>query len=314
MDQLNFHHLLYFRAAAREGGVVKAAERLHVSPPTVSAQIKLLEEQIGDRLFVRTGRGLVLTDLGTTVLHYADGVFDLGEELRAAVRLGEDPHPRRFTVGLSMAVPKLIAHHLLEPALALADPIELVCIEDDPDRLIARLATYSLDLVLSDAPRGAEVAVRAFDHLLGECGVSFFAAKPLAAKLKPGFPSSLDGAPMLLPTSHSALRPALEHWFQDLEIRPRSVATFDDSALMKVFGSTGAGVFPAPSVIEDEIKRQYKVQIVGRTDEVRERFYAISVERRLAHPAVVAISKQARQELFRSRNVKRGTKGRAETR
>lgn len=314
LEQLNFHHLLYFRAVAREGGVVKAAQRLHVSPPTISAQIKLLEEQVGDRLFVRTGRRLVLTDLGTTVLHYADGVFDLGEELRAAVRLGEDPQPRRFTVGLSMSVPKLIAHRLLEPALALEDPVELVCVENDPDNLIARLATDSLDLVLSDAPRSAEVAVRAFDHLLGECGVSFFASKSLATKLRPRFPSSLDGAPMLLPTPHSALRPALEHWFQDLEIRPRSVASFDDSALMKVFGSTGAGVFAAPSVIEDEIKRQYKVQVVGRSEDVRERFYAISVERRLVHPAVVAISERARQELFRSKRVKKRSKGRAKTR
>ncbi len=297
LDWLNFHHLLYFRAVAREGGIVKAARVLHVSPPTVSAQVKQLEEQLGDRLFLRTGRSLVLTDLGRTVLGYADGVFDLGEELKAAVRLGDDTMPERFTVGLSMAVPKLIAHRLLEPALETDHPIELVCVEDSPESLLGSLATYSIDLVLSDAPRGSQVAVRAFDHLLGECGVSFFASEALAARFAPGFPRSLDGAPMLLPTPHAALRTALEHWFQDLSIRPRTVASFDDSALMKVFGSTGAGVFPAPSAIEQEVLRQYGTRLVGRTDAVRERFYAISVERRLRHPAVLAISEGARERL-----------------
>jgi LysR family transcriptional activator of nhaA len=298
LDWLNFHHLLYFRAVAREGGVVKAARRLGVTPPTVSAQIKQLEAQLKDRLFLRAGRNLVLTDLGRTVLHYADGIFDLGEELKAAVRHGEDPMPSRLTVGLSMVVPKLIAHRLLEPALALEPAFELQCIEDKPESLLAGLATYSIDLVISDAPRGADVAVRAFDHLLGECGVSFFATADLAKRLRPGFPRSLDGAPMLLPTPHAALRTELEHWFQDLGIRPRAVASFDDSALMKVFGATGAGVFSAPRVIEEPVAEQYGVRLVGRSDDIRERVYAISVDRRLRHPAVVAISEAARDQLF----------------
>ena len=298
LENLNLHHLLYFRAAAREGGVAKAAARLHVSAPTVSAQIKQLEEQVGDALFLRTGRRLVLTDVGRTVLHYADGIFDLAEELRGVVRSGHDVLTTRLTVGLSMAVPKLIAHRLLEPAMALESPVELVCIEDKPEVLLAGLATHSIDLVLSDAPRGAEVAVRAFDHKLGECGVTFFAAAPLARKLRPHFPQSLDGAPMLLPTPHAAVRTSLEHWFQDLDIRPRAVASFDDSALLKVFGSTGTGVFAAPSAIEDEVVRQYRVRPVGRVDEVRERFYAVSIERRLRHPAVRAISQGAREALF----------------
>lgn len=298
LDWINFHHLLYFRAVAREGGVVKAARRLHVSPPTVSAQLKQLESQLGAPLFLRTGRSLVLTDLGHTVLRYADGVFDLGEELKAAVRLGEDPQPTRFTVGLSMAVPKLIAHQLLKPALELETPIELVCIEGDPDALIAKLATYAIDLVLTDAPRGAELAVRAFDHLLGECGVTFFARKDLAEQLSPEFPRSLDGAPMLLPTPIAAVRTSLEHWFQDLAIRPRGIAAFDDSALLKVFGATGTGVFAVPTAIEDQVAAQYAVHVVGRTEDVRERYYAISVERRLQHPAVVAISEGARGRLF----------------
>lgn len=298
LEWLNLHHLLYFRAVAREGGVVKAAERLHVSPPTVSAQIKQLEEQMGDALFLRTGRRLVLTDLGRTVLHYADGVFDLAEELRGVIRSGHDVLSSRLTVGLSMAVPKLIAHRLLEPALSLEQPVELVCVEDKPEVLLAGLATHAIDLVLSDAPRGAEVAVRAFDHKLGECGVTFFASAPLARKLRKGFPQSLDGAPMLMPTPHAALRTALEHWFQDLEIRPRAVASFDDSALLKVFGSTGTGAFAAPSVIEQEVTRQYGVRPIGRVQAVRERFYAVSIERRLSHPAVVAISRGAREGLF----------------
>ncbi len=298
LEYLNLHHVLYFRAVAREGGVARAAARLHVSAPTVSAQVKQLEEQVGDALFIRTGRRLVLTDLGRTVLHYADGIFDLAEELRGVVRSGHEVLSTRLTVGLSMAVPKLIAHRLLEPALALEQPVELVCIEDKPDALLAGLATHAIDLVLSDSARGAEVAVRAFDHKLGECGVTFFASAALARKLRRGFPQSLDGAPMLLPTPHAAVRTSLEHWFQDLDIRPRTVASFDDSALLKVFGATGTGVFPAPSAIESEVVRQYNVQPVGRAEEVRERFYAISIERRLRHPAVLAISQGAREELF----------------
>jgi len=271
---------------------------LRLSPPTISAQLKQLEEQVGDALFVRTRRRLVLTDLGRTVLRYADGIFDLGEELKVAVRYGGDPLPERLTVGLSMVVPKLIAHRLLEPVLTMDHPVELVCVENTPDQLLAGLATYSIDLMLADAPRGAEVAVRAFNHLLGECGVSFFASAPLARRYAKGFPRSLNGAPMLLPTADAALRTALEHWFQDLGIRPRIVGAFDDSALMKVFGATGSGIFSAPSVIENEVKRQYGVRLIGRTDHVRERFYAISIERRLRHPAVVAISEGAQERLF----------------
>jgi len=298
LDWLNFHHLLYFRAVAREGGVVRAAQQLRVSPATVSAQLKLLEEQIGDRLFLRTGRSLVLTDLGRTVLRYADGVFDMGEELKKAVRLGEDPQPERFTVGVSMVVPKLIAHRLLEPALSMTRPVELVCVEGRPDALIADLATYSIDLVLSDAPHGARVAVRAFDHLLGECDISFFAERKLARRLAEGFPQSLDGAPMLFPTADAALRGTLEHWFQELGIRPRMVAAFQDAALMKVFGGSGAGIFPAPTPISDEVRAQYGVELVGSVPSLRERFYAITVARRMRHPAMLAISEGASERLF----------------
>ena len=298
LEWLNLHHLLYFRAVAREGGVSKAAARLNVSAPTVSTQIKQLEAQIGEPLFLRTGRRLVLNDRGRTVLHYADGIFDLAEELRGVVRSGHDVMASRLTVGLSMAVPKLVAHRLLEPVMHLETPVELVCVEDKPEVLLAGLATHAIDLVLSDAPRAAEVAVRAFDHKLGECGVTVFAGGRLARRLRPGFPHSLDGAPMLLPTQHAAVRTELEHWFQDLGIRPRAVASFDDSALMKVFGAHGEGVFVAPTAIEQEVEQQYSVRPIGRIDAVREHFYALSIERRLKHPAVVAISEGARDRLF----------------
>lgn len=298
LETLNFHHLLYFRAVAREGGLVKAASRLRVSPATISTQIKLLEEQVGDALFLRTGRRLVLTDLGRLVLRYADGVFDLGEELRAAVRQGGAEQPTRLTVGLSMVVPKLIAHRILEPVLRMEHPVELVCIEDKRERLLADLATFDIDLVLTDSPLRSEVAVRAFNHLLGECGVTFCATPEMARAYAPGFPQSLDAAPMLWPLTGTALRTELEHWFQDIGIRPRAIASLDDSALTKVFGATGAGLFPTPTVIEQQVCEQYGVEVIGRTDQVRERYYAISIEQKLKHPAVVAISNEARSSMF----------------
>ncbi len=298
MDWLNYHHVLYFRAVAREGGVARAARQLRVTPSTVSAQLRLLEEQLGEKLFARTGRGLALTEVGQRVLRYADEIFDLGEELKASVRHPDGPHAERLTVGLSMVLPKLIAHRLLQPALEAAEPPEIVCIEDKTENLLAALATFSVDLVLSDAPRGSEVAVRAYNHFLGECGVSFFAERKLASRYRRGFPASLDGAPMLLPSPGAVLRTSLEHWFQDLGIRPRVVGVFDDSALMKVFGASGSGVFPAPTAIEAEVQRQYGARVIGRAESVLERFYAISVERRLRHPAVVAISQGARRSLF----------------
>ncbi len=298
-EHLNYHHLLYFRAVAREGGVVKAARQLRLSAPTISAQVRQLEEQLGEPLFRRTGRNLVLTGFGRSVLRYADEIFDLGEELKSSLRRGAELPGGRLTVGLSMVLPKLIAHRMLQPALALPQPPEIACIEGTTESLLAALATHDLDLVLSDSPRGAEVAVRAYNHLLGECPVAFFAAKDLAARTRRRFPRSLDGVPMLLPSPGAALRTSLEHWFQDLGIRPRVVGTFDDSALMKVFGASGAGVFPVPSVIEPEVRKQYGTSLVGRAQDVLERFYAISVERRLRHPAVVAICDEARQTLFR---------------
>ncbi len=206
--------------------------------------------------------------------------------------------PLRLVVGIADILPKLVARKLLEPALELPTPIRMVCREDKPERLLVELATHGLDVILSDAPIPSSAPIRAFSHLLGECDVTFFATSELAAARRRGFPKSLDGAPVLLPTENTVLRRSLDQWFAGLGIRPNVVAEFEDSALLKIFGQTGQGIFPAPTVVAEEVQRQYDVRIVGRTDEVRERFYAISAERRLKHPAVVAITEKARENIF----------------
>ena len=298
MEWLNYHHLLYFWVVAREGSIAKATKLLRLAQPTISGQIRVLEDALGQKLFQRAGRNLVLTDVGRTAYRYADEIFGLGRELLDVVKGRSTGRGMRFVVGVADAVPKLIAHRLLTPALALPDAVTIVCHEDHADPLLARLAVHDLDLVLSDAPIPAHVKVRGYNHLLGECSVSLFAAPRLARTHQRGFPRSLDGAPMLLPTEHTTLRRSLDGWLDGQGLRPRVVAEFEDSALLKVFGQAGHGLFPGPTVIEDEICRQYRVRVVGRLDSVREKFYAISVERRLKHPAVVAITETARSHLF----------------
>lgn len=298
MEWLNYHHLLYFWTVAREGSLAAASARLHLAQSTVSGQIRSLEESLGEKLFVRSGRRLVLTEMGRVVFRYAEEIFTLGRELRDAVQGRPVGRPLSLVVGVADVVPKLVARRLLEPALRLSEPIRLVCREDKPERLLAQLAVHELDVVLSDGPVDPSISVRAFSHLLGDCGVAFFAKPKLAAVHARRFPMSLDGAPMLLPTENTALRRSLDQWFAARGIRPSVVGEFEDSALLKVFGQTGLGIFPAPSVIAAEVQRQYQVRLVGRVDDVRERFYAISVERKLKHPAVIAISEEARHVLF----------------
>lgn len=298
MEWLNYHHLFYFWVVAREGTITRASEELYLTQPTISAQIRALEKALGEKLFTRSGRNLVLTEVGRVVFRYADEIFSLGRELTDTLKGQPRGRPVRFVVGIADALPKLIAYQLLKPALALAEPIRVVCREDKPDRLLAELSVHALDLVLADAPIGPTVKIRAFNHLLGECGITIFAAASVAAVYRRGFPRSLNGAPFLLPTDNTMLRRSLEQWFEAEGIRPHEVGEFEDSALLKVFGQAGAGLFAAPSVIEAEVRRQYGVQILGRIESVRERFYAISVERKLKHPAVVAISEAARQKLF----------------
>jgi LysR family transcriptional activator of nhaA len=298
MEWLNYHHLLYFWTVAHEGSVAKAAEQLRLAQPTVSGQIRALEEALGEKLFTRSGRHLVPTEIGRVVYRYADEIFSLGRELMDTLKDRPTGRPVRLVVGIADAVSKLIAYRLLAPALALPEPVHVVCREDTPERLLADLAVHGLDLVLSDAPVPPAVRVRAFSHLLGDCGVTVFAAPPRVAALRRTFPQSLGGAPFLLPADGTALRRGLDAWFESQGIRVSVVGEFDDSALMKTFGQAGMGAFAAPSAIEREVQRQYGVRVVGRIDAVRERFYAISVERRIKHPAVAAISEQARTRLF----------------
>ncbi|HEU5059616.1 MAG TPA: transcriptional activator NhaR [Kofleriaceae bacterium] len=298
MEWINYHHLRYFWLVAREGGLVPAGKLLRVSHPTLSAQIHALEDQLGEKLFTRVGRKLALTELGRVVYRYADEIFTLGREMIDAVKDRSTGRPLRLQVGVADVVPKLVVRRLLEPALHLAEPVRIVCHEGPLDRLLVDLAGHTLDIVISDAPVPSGSSVRAFNHLLGETEVSFFAVAELARRHRRGFPRSLDRAPMLLPLETLTLRRSLDQWFDRNGVAPEVVAEFADSALLKEFGADGLGIFAAPSAVAKEVRRQYGVERVGTTDGVRERFYAISVERRLKHPAVVAISAGARADLF----------------
>ncbi len=299
MAWLNYHHLLYFWTVARAGTIAAASKELHLSQPTISTQLKTLEESLGQKLFQRQGRKLVLTDVGQTTFRYADEIFRLGKELQKALETGGTPGTGlRFAVGVADVIPKLVAQRLLEPAFDAVPLLQLECHEGPLPQLLAQLALHELDVVLSDSPAPADIKVKAFSHALGESGTTFFARTGQAASLRRGFPKSLDGTPMLLPSRSTTVRRQLEIWLDTLGVRPKVVAEFDDSALLMTFGMRGRGVFAAPTVIEDEVCRQYDVQVVGRTEDVTERFWAISVERRLRHAAVVAVADSARRELF----------------
>ena len=297
VDWLNYHHLLYFYTVAREGGVARASEQLRLAQPTISGQVRALESALGERLFQRSGRRLVLTDAGRLAYRYAEEIFSLGREMRDALRGRPTGRPLRFLVGVADALPKLVARRLLRPALQRAAPLRLVCREGKPEQLLALLAVHELDLVLADAPAPPDVKVRAFHHLLGESGVTFFAPEKLAGRLRRGFPRSLDGAAAFLPAENTALRHSLDQWLESHDLRPEIAGEFEDSALMKSFAQGSTVVFPAPTAIEREVQRQFGVRVVGRVPQVKERFYAISAERRLKHPAVVAISEAARRQL-----------------
>ena len=298
MEWLNYHHLLYFWAAARAGSVTRASQELNLTQPTLSGQIRTLERRLGHPLFSRQGRRLVLTEAGELVFRYADEIFGLGRELLETVRGRPTGQALQFRVGVVDAVPKAVAYRLLVPALECGGDVKLVAVEGKLSSLIGELALHRLDLVLSDAPLPAGSAVRAFSHLLGESGVDFFGAAALARRFRPGFPGSLDGAPVLLPTEGTSLRDALQGWFERRGLKPKVVGEFEDGALLKAFGQSGRGLFPAPSAIRSEIRRQFDVQSLGRVPEVTERFFALSAERRLRHPAVVALSESARNRLF----------------
>jgi LysR family transcriptional activator of nhaA len=301
MESLNYNHLHYFRMVAREGGLVAAAKALRLSHPTLSAQIHALEERLGERLFARVGRKLVLTDIGHLTFRYADEIFGLGRELLGSVEGRSGGKPLRLDVGIVDVLPKLVVRHLLKPALDLTQPVRLVCREGDFQRLLGALAQHDLDIVIGDSPVPSGSAVRAHNHLLGQSTVGFFAVPSLARAFRGGFPGSLNGAPMLLPSQGVTLRRSLNQWFDRHDIRPRVVAEFDDSALLKVFGADGIGVFPAPETVAEELRVRYGATYLGQADEVLERYYAISAERRIKHPAVMAIAQAAQHEVFGTR-------------
>jgi LysR family transcriptional activator of nhaA len=305
VNGLNYHHLLYFWTVVREGGVSRAAARLRLSQPTISAQIKLLEDALGERLFQRQGRTLALTDIGRVVDRYASDIFTTGNELLETLKGRPSGRAPRLAVGVANAVPKLVVYRLLLPAISGGEPVQITCSEGDPDQLVAQLATHSLDVVISDTPAAPHLRVKVFNHLLGESGTTFFARKRLAQGLRRRFPESLTGAPMLLPTINTSLRRALEQWFALTGVRPVVAGEFEDPALLNTFGQWGRGVFPAPTAIESEVMRGHAVAVIGRTSAVRERYYAISVERRLKHAAVAAITNAARTEVFSEKKSRR---------
>jgi LysR family transcriptional activator of nhaA len=299
MEWLNYHHLLYFWAVARYGSVVRASQELRLAQPTISGQVRRLEDVIGEKLFERAGRRLVLTGVGRTVFRYADEIFALGQDLMGTLKGRVSTRPLRLTVGVADALPKALVQKLLEPAFHIDKPIYLVCREDRVvEDFMSELAGQELDLVLADRPIGPGTRAHAYNHLLGECGTTFLANAKLAKRLRPGFPRSLEGAPCLLPSAHATVRRTLDQWFENSRLRPALVAEFDDSALMYAFGEEGQGFFPAPTVFESEFRRRYNVQVVGRVKQAQQQFYAISVDQRLHHPAVVAIVKAARQDIF----------------
>ena len=299
MDWLNYHHLLYFYTVAKEGSVSRAAKVLRLAQPTLSGQIRKLEEAFDEKLFARSGRHLVLTEMGQLVFRYAEEIFTIGRELTDTLRGRPSNRPSRLVVGVADVVPKLITARLLEIALALPEPVQIACLEGKSEQLLADLAVHRFDLVITDAPLPPHLNVKAYNHPLGETPVMFFGTRALADRHRRRFPRSLDGAPMLLPTPNTQVRHALDKWFQEHDVHPRVVAEFEDSALLKVFGQQGHGIFPAAAVLEDEVRRQYGVRTIGCADGVIERFFAISVERRIKHPAVAAITEAARERIFK---------------
>jgi len=295
---INYKHLHYFVSVARSGGVTRAAERLHLTPQTLSGQLSQFEERLGVALFRRVGRRLELTETGKLALSYAEEIFQTGAELEDLLKNGSDARFITFRVGIADVVPKFIAHRLLAPVLELPAAVRLICHEDRLERLLADLAIHRLDMLLADRPMPPGTEIKGYSHPLGESGVAFMAAPKLAARLTGGFPECLDGAPLLLPGRDSTLHGTLPRWLQRQGMRVRIVGEFDDSALMKAFGEAGAGVFPTPAASVPEVTAHYQVAKLGETEEIRERFFLISAERRLTHPAARAVSENARAGLF----------------
>ncbi|HJR30895.1 MAG TPA: transcriptional activator NhaR [Pseudomonas sp.] len=295
---LNYRQLHYFWVVAKTGSIVRACEQLNLTPQTISGQISLLEQTYGIELFRRVGRQLELTEAGRQTLPYAEQMFQLGGELELMLRAQPNEQQILFRVGVADVVPKSIVYRLIAPTMELSEPLRITCREDKLERLLADLAIQRLDLVISDSPMPSHLDIKGYSQKLGECGISFFATAELTARYGQDFPRSLHGAPLLIPGPETVVRSRLQRWFAEQQIQPRIVGEFDDSALMQAFGQSGSGIFIGPSVIADEVKRQCSVELIGQTDAVRESFYAISVERKVKHPGIVAITEGARRELF----------------
>jgi LysR family transcriptional activator of nhaA len=296
---MNFKHLYYFWVTAKAGGIMRAGEQLHTTPQTLSGQIKVLEDWLGRKLFRKAGRQLELTEHGRLALGYADQIFSLGQDMETALRQVRGAQRRLdFRVGVADSVSKSVAYRLLEPAFLIDQPIKLLASEGKFEDLLAQLALHRLDLVIADEPMPKRVSVKAFNHPLGSSALTCFAAPGLKSRIKGPFPACLDGMPMLVPGATASVRRQLEGWFAKHQIAPVVVGEFDDAALMKAFGREGQGVFLAPSVLEEETCNQFGVSIIGRTSELVEEFYAVSVERRISHPCVLAITDAARAQLF----------------
>ena len=298
MEFLNYHHLRYFWTVAKEGGLTKAAAKLHVSQSTISAQIQALEGVLGERLFRRAGRHLALTDAGQHVLMYAEEIFSIGQDLLNSVKQRPTSRPLRLRLGVADALPKLVTCKIIEPIFHLPHPVQLSCWETKLSDLLLELASYRLDVVLAEEPASSGVTTHVFNHFLGECGVAFCAEPRLAARLRRGFPKSLHGAPALLPMSNSALRRSLEKWFHATGVRPRLVGEVEDPALVSLLAHRGLGFISVPAIVTIETVTRYGLRTIGRTDDCQQQFYAITPERKLTHPAVTAITSDARSRLF----------------
>ncbi|WP_396587175.1 transcriptional activator NhaR [Bermanella sp. R86510] len=294
---INFKHLHYFWVVAKQGGIMRASENLHITPQTISGQLRLLEEQLGEALFEKVGRNLELTDTGRTVLSYADDIFSLGYELEETVKNTTSSRTMTLKVGVADVIPKSIAYRLLQPALTLSNPVRLVCKETSLDTLLGELALHKLDIVIADGPIPQRLGIKGYNHALGECGVTFLASATLKYSLQGEFPQNLSGAPFLMPSDLSLIQPQLLQWLDRQHIFPRIVGEFDDSALMKAFGQDGVGVFVVPSAIASEVMKQYQVELLGSTDDIREQVFAITRDQRLSNPAVIAINETARDWL-----------------
>jgi LysR family transcriptional activator of nhaA len=298
MSSINYKHLHYFWVVAKAGSIARASEQLHLTPQTISGQLSLFESIQGEQLFKKSGRNLELTEAGRLVLSYAEDIFALGKELEQVFHHLPTERIVQLRVGVSDSVAKAVAYRLLEPALRIPQTLKINCSEGKLEYLLAELAMHKLDVVITDTPMPTNVNVRGYTHQLGECGISFFGTEELLRQYPAPFPTCLDGAPLLLPGDDSALRSKLMHWLNAHQLHPRIAGEFDDSALMSAFGQAGAGFFAKPSAITDIVTRQYEVKLVGSTEEIKEQFYAISIQRKLTHPAVLAISRAAQQNLF----------------